>query len=460
MSGKILVLDPVATHRIVLKVKLLGAGYDVLPCARVCDALDLLKTQRPDLIVVDMNDGTDEMFEFCAAVKLGPDTAGLPILTIGNFTGRATRLACLEAGADDAMNKPLSDTLLFARIRSLLRMNSTETTVSPGTERALGFAEGSERFTRRGKVTVFTPVPIRARALVQSLQSGDRFDVRCVAPADAFTPFLSPPDVIVIDARTQCDTDSEGHALRLVSECRSRADLRSAEQLIIVPEDGSAIASLALDLGASDVVSADAPHEEIMIRLGKLHFRKTKLDRMRDTVRTGLEAAVRDTLTGLYNRRYAEPHIKAMSETAFESGTPFAILALDVDHFKCINDRYGHGVGDQVLATIAGVLRDNTRSVDLAARFGGEEFVVAMPDTSQQEANIAAERIRDAISKTQVYVELAGGPISVTVSVGVALCEASARGQIHIDALMERADAALYRSKSAGRNTVSISPSV
>ncbi len=453
MSGKILVLDSSTTHRILLKVRLQSAGFEVTAYANCEDAGLGLSKEKPDLLIVAMGTGLPAIREFCAAFRLGVETAHIPILALGPADKR-NRVDWLSAGADDAINHATSDTHLFARIRSLLRLNAGERPLGFATERALGFAEQNESFTRPARVLIFTPVPIRARTLVQALETGGRFVVSCQDPLNPLPPTNPPPDILLIDGRESLTAIVQGHALRLITELRSRSDTRNAEQLVIVPEDGSAIAALALDLGASDTVPSDASHDEITIRIGKLHFRKQKLERLRATLRNGVEAALTDTLTGLHNRRYAEPHIQAISDHARENASTYAVLAIDVDHFKRINDTYGHAVGDQTLIAISALLKQSVRSNDLVARFGGEEFVVVMPDTDLGAAQSMAERLRDRIESTPIYAELAGGAIGVTVSIGVAL--GGLAGERNA-CPMEQADAALYRSKLAGRNTVSVS---
>lgn len=318
MSGKILVLDPTTTHRILLKVRLQSAGFEVIACASAEDAKASLARVTPDLLMVAMGTGFPAIREFCVAFRLGSDTGHIPILALGPSDKRK-RVDWLSAGADDALDQGTNDTHLFARIRSLLRLHAAERPLGFAAEKALGFAEASESFTRPAKVLILTPVPIRARALVQALETGGRFVVNCHDPALPVPQGIHASDVLLIDAREGLDPLGQGNALRLITELRSRSDTRDAEQLVITPEDGSAIAALALDLGASDTVSSDAGHDEITIRIRKLHYRKQKLERLRATLRSGVEAALTDPLTGLHNRRYAEPHIQAIADHARES---------------------------------------------------------------------------------------------------------------------------------------------
>ena len=158
-----------------------------------------------------------------------------------------------------------------------------------------------------------------------------------------------------------------------------------------------------------------------------------------------------DPLTGIYNRRYASQHMLRVMERARDTDGVFAVMMIDLDKFKSINDRFGHDAGDAVLKEFSRRLQENIRGVDLVARFGGEEFFVAMPDVDQGAAAAAAERIRRAIEGAPVPLP-GGGEVEVTVSIGVAIAAAA---DTDPEAIIKRADCALYRSKEAGRNRVS-----
>jgi two-component system, cell cycle response regulator len=162
------------------------------------------------------------------------------------------------------------------------------------------------------------------------------------------------------------------------------------------------------------------------------------------------ERTVRDALTGLYNRAYLLNQIGVLAERSASQGIGLAVLMLDIDHFKQINDRYGHLAGDDVLRQVAAVIRESTRSEDLVARFGGEEFVVVLPVSVPDLAADRAERIRSNLAERTVMAE--GTGIRVTASIGLAFAPAGrSRNEM---ALIMTADEALYRAKADGRNRV------
>ena len=162
------------------------------------------------------------------------------------------------------------------------------------------------------------------------------------------------------------------------------------------------------------------------------------------------ERTVRDNLTGLYNRAYLINQIGLLAERNAAQGMGLAVLMLDIDHFKCVNDRYGHLAGDGVLREVASVIRESTRSEDLVARFGGEEFVVALPISVAHLAFDRADRIRTNLAKRRIRTE--GKEIQVTASIGLAFGPPGrTRNEM---ALIMTADEALYQAKAQGRNCV------
>lgn len=148
-----------------------------------------------------------------------------------------------------------------------------------------------------------------------------------------------------------------------------------------------------------------------------------------------------------------------MADQAVASGREFAVLMLDIDHFKAINDAYGHAAGDKLLIQIAERLRENLRAIDLVARVGGEEFLVAMPRTSVRQAKLAADRLRRIVNNTAFDLGAAHPAINVTISVGVTVSSDAVPADTAVAQLCDCADQALYAAKSAGRNQITMGKS-
>jgi diguanylate cyclase (GGDEF)-like protein len=205
-----------------------------------------------------------------------------------------------------------------------------------------------------------------------------------------------------------------------------------------------------LSEGASDYLTKPFHDEELVAR-ARVHL---KLKELQDELRrkNGLleELSRTDSLTGLLNRRFLMDLLLAEFQKSARYGTPLSLIMLDIDHFKRVNDTYGHTTGDSAIQTVAQVLRREIRTCDLAARFGGEEFAVVLPQTDQEGGLIAAERCRRAVEVTAVAG--GAGTLHITASFGVATCPRT--DLTSVEAFINAADQALYRAKDAGRNRV------
>jgi two-component system cell cycle response regulator len=172
---------------------------------------------------------------------------------------------------------------------------------------------------------------------------------------------------------------------------------------------------------------------------------------LQENYQRSLSLALTDELTGLYNRRYLLAHLDELIDRVNHDHMSAAILLFDIDHFKQVNDTYGHAAGDDVLRELASRTMNSVRSVDLVARLGGEEFVVVMPDTDSIIATAVAERLRLAVAREPFTIGAGGVKVAVTVSIGVT---AGAEGGDFRERLLKRADDALYDAKAAGRNRI------
>ena len=255
------------------------------------------------------------------------------------------------------------------------------------------------------------------------------------------------PDVFVIHQTLMDGSDG----LRVLSVLRSHKATRQSAIIFAVEENEIELAASSLDLGASDYIFSPFDSNELNVRVRSQLRRKRDSDRLRSNVIDGLKMAVIDPLTGLYNRRYASQHLMTISEKSEKDGEPYSILMMDLDEFKKVNDVYGHAAGDQILIEFSRRLQENVRGIDLSARMGGEEFVIAMPGTDTDQAVFVAERLREAIEQNPFVVPNLDNEISITVSVGVA---SSQPGVYCPEAVLQDADEALYSVKNNGRNAV------
>lgn len=251
-------------------------------------------------------------------------------------------------------------------------------------------------------------------------------------------------DMVVIDLHLR-----GADALRLCSHLRATDRTRHTPILILAEEDDIDRLAKGMDLGINDYIIKPLDRNELMARARTQIRRRRFQDRLRENYERSLTMALTDPLTGLYNRRYLMTHLDGMVERHQTSGKALTLLMFDIDFFKSINDNFGHPCGDAVLTELAQRVRNNVRGFDTVARFGGEEFVIVMPDTDLEVARMVTERLRRTIAERTFDVPEVGS-LSVSISIGIAIF---ADGDDAF-ALLKRADDALYEAKRTGRNRV------
>lgn len=454
MVGRILIVDDVATNRIVLKVKLGAACYRPLMASDGAGCLAIARAEAPDLILLDLKLPDMSGIEVLRHLRADPTTRDIPVVMLSATPDLASRMAALTEGADEFLAKPFDDALLMARLRSLLRERDMPADVGPrgAALQALGLAEDGAGFEAPGLIGLVAERSETALKWRKDLAPLMPDRVVILTREEALDEGGPAPDLFLISAGVA------GAGLRLMSDLRSRPATRHAAVCIVQAQPSAERAAMAFDLGANDLVPAAFDPRELRLRLRNLMRRKQRGDRQRETVQNGLRLAIIDPLTGLYNRRYAAAHLAAMADRAQESGHPFAVMVVDLDRFKSVNDRWGHAAGDAVLVEVARRLEANLRQGDLLARIGGEEFLVALTDIRLPEARTAAERLCCAVQERPVALP-GGEALSVTVSIGLAVNDTELVGLEPVSAVVNRADLALMMSKNAGRNQVTISRS-
>jgi len=184
--------------------------------------------------------------------------------------------------------------------------------------------------------------------------------------------------------------------------------------------------------------------EELSARLSNLLMLRELFDRLEAQHELVKEMALRDRLTSLHNRHHLDAEMPKLMAEAQQQGSALSLMVIDIDHFKKINDTHGHSRGDEVLIAVADMLRKLCRGNQLLVRFGGEEFVMALPGATTMQVGLAAERLRERIEASKP------GGIPVTASFGIATLVPGES----FDRLFSRADAALYEAKRCGRNQV------
>ena len=425
MSARILVVDDIETNRRLLEARLTAEYFDVLMAEDGPSCLDLARSQKPDVILLDVMMPRMDGFETCRRLKADPATRHIPVVMVTALDQRSDRIRGLEAGADEFLTKPVDDVALFARVRSLLRLTSVMDELrqreSSGVEMS-----SFEPANGGGRVIVAAADQNAAQRIVKALP--DTLDAQGYGDPRLAISQAEHADLIIVDLSAP-----RFDGLRLCARIRSDVDTRQVPLL-----------------GVNDVISRPLDPGELSARSSTQLKRKRYADALRDRLDESLEMSVRDALTGLFNRRYTVSRLRQALDGLNASHEPLAVGLIDIDHFKRINDTWGHNAGDQVLQEICTRLGGELRAIDVAGRYGGEEFLVVFSNTTAKEASDAMERARLAVCSTPVTLRETGDVIDVTMSAGIA----EAFMDDSVEALIERADTALYEAKRSGRNRV------
>ncbi len=449
MTARILVVDDVPANVRLLDARLQAEYFEVRTALNGRQALDMVEKERLDLVLLDVMMPDMTGFEVCAALKANPRTANIPVVMVTSLDQPEDRVRGLEAGADDFLTKPISETALMARVKSLVRLKTVtdELELRAATMQSVGI-DPSEIFagTTRlsGNILAVDDRESSTRRIRAALQ--DPLNVEVTAdPAYAMALAQSRDfDLLLVSL-----TLNSGDGLRLCTQIKAIDGLRQIPVVLITDADETPQLTRALDLGVNDYIIRPIDENELRARVRTQLRRRRYQEQLRNVVSSAMELAITDPLTGLYNRRYLDAHLRSTVARAQATGKPVCVLVFDIDHFKYVNDTHGHDVGDDVLRDFSDRLRRGVRGIDLVSRYGGEEFLLVMPETDRAFAATVAERLRCDVEK--VPFETRSPTLPITVSIGLAEWQGPSDTA---EALIKRADQALYAAKRAGRNRV------
>lgn len=417
-----LVIDDSRLWRRSVSSVLSGMGVAVSEASAGAEGL-LIATQGSfDLICLDLHLPDLDGREVCRRLRSTHATATVPVVMLTAEQDTPTLMECALAGATDVLPKRKIDAL----------------------EAALqGFVRNQQR-RHEGRVLLVEDSPTAAYVARRALE-GMGLEVQHERePAEALTRFFDEDFDLVV---TDLVFPSEMGGLGLVRAIRGANTHRRMCPVLVMSAFDDAVRRVELFRhGADDYVVKPLLEEEFAARVGKLVDNKKLMDQVRVQQVALRRMAEIDALTGLLNRHALTTVADRVLLAAQRGEHDLTVLVVDLDHFKHVNDTHGHATGDRVLSAVGALLRESCTRGEVAARFGGEEFLLLLPDCDRAQAEARAERVRVAIEDARP------DDLTITASIGVATYD-GARDQ-GWDALFERADAAVYAAKHAGRNCV------
>jgi two-component system, cell cycle response regulator len=450
MTARILVVDDIPANVKLLEARLLAEYFDVLTAQDGFKALEIVQKTHVDIILLDVMMPGMNGFEVCERLKSDPRTAHIPVVMVTALDEPADRVRGLKVGADDFLTKPVNDLQLISRVKSLVRLKTLgdELRLRAETARTMGMDEPLrlDAMEAPGQVLLVDSRASSQERIVRALKPVAEVIAMSDPQAALFEAAENPVDMVIING-----TGDDYDPLRLCAQLRLLERTRFLPLLLVTELGDEDVIVRALDLGVNDYIVRPIDPNELVARTLTQIKRKRYNDRLKANVRQTIELAVTDGLTGLNNRRYLDNQLKVLFTRAATRGRALSICMTDIDRFKQVNDSYGHDVGDEVLREFARRVRSTVRGADLACRYGGEEFVVVMPDTDATSAAAIAERLRASIENEPFVLERSGLRLSITASLGIAT---NTQGIETPEQLLKQADRALYAAKTGGRNRV------
>lgn len=448
MTANILVVDDLEPNVKLLEAKLLNEYYTVFTANSGLEAIELLTKNKIDIILLDVMMPGLNGFETCMRVKANPDTTHIPVVMVTALSDTEDRVKGLEAGADEFLTKPIDDTALFARVRSLSRMKAVidELNLRNNTNAALGGSaiEMIDDFVDK-KILLINDDLVQAKNISKMLlkissQIKIIHDIQ-----ELVNDFEYIPDLVIISCQLE-----GSDPLRISVMLRGNSRFHDVVLILLAEEENIPMVMKGMELGVNDYFIYPVEVNELLARVRTQLRRKQYQDNLRNNLERSVNLSIKDGLTGVFNRRYFDIHIQQMMQKALENKRPLSLLMCDIDHFKEVNDTYGHQAGDAVLKAITDTLKSTFRVTDLIARFGGEEFVILLSDLTLEQTLKIAGRLCEKISEVEVKINTQGEVIKKTISVGVTEYKSGESATEFI----ERSDKAMYEAKNAGRNMV------
>lgn len=447
MTATILVVDDLEQNIKLLSAKLVSEYYTVLTASSGEEALEILNNKIVDIVLLDaMMPGMDG-FDTCKHIKKNSKTTHIPVVMVTALTDIEDRVKGLEAGADEFLTKPINDTALFARVKSLARMKSVidELKLRNKINAELGSKKikVQEDFSGQ-KILLIDDDIVQARNIKNNLSSLFN-EIRIIYKSTDFdTLGAYVPDVIIFS----CQVTGE-NPLRAIVNLKSKPQLKYTVFMMLAEEETVPMVIKGMDIGINDYFIYPVDESELHARVKTQLRRKIYQNDLRQELEKSVDLAIKDGLTGLFNRRYFDIHIEQLIHNAQESNKALCLLMIDIDNFKKINDTYGHQCGDKVLKHVANIFKSSFRVTDLISRYGGEEFGILISNIDINMAIKIAENIRQKIEATEFNI-VENQTIQPTISVGVA----QYNGIESSEEFIMRGDKALYQAKHTGRNKV------
>ncbi len=448
-KSKILIVDDEPLNVKLLAAMISSDQYDTVLAYNGEEALKIVTELSPDLILLDIMMPGLNGYELTRILKSDPESRDIPIVLVTAFGGADNEIKGLEAGADEFLNKPVIKTELIARVKSLLRLKQYKEQIKSRTcsINSINYQKKDNSFSENEiylpSILIVEDNKIDVK-LIQGYLLDEPYQIKLAKDGEEAISLAQQEriDVILLDLILP---KKNGFQV-----CSTLKELESTQNIQIVAITGLSDLDSKLkgiELGVDDYLIKPVNKHILRTRVKSLVQKKALLDKLCDRYEMAVHSAITDKLTGLYNRRYFDHFLDLEIKRSSRQKSSLALLMIDIDNFKQINDTLGHLFGDKILNKLGKLLKSQIRETDVATRYGGEEFTIVMSNTGLKEAVQVAERIRKSIKEYKFDTK----KIFTTVSIGIALYPLDANS---LQELLKKADSALYQAKHNGKNRV------
>ena len=450
---RILIVDDDPASIKLLVEKLSKETYRFLTATDGREGLKKANEYIPDLILLDVIMPGMDGFEVTRRLKSDPKTRDIPVILVTALGDEGNKAEGLRVVADDFLNKPVSTVELQARVRSLLRLKKyrEQTTVHSRCEKEI-LVESSRGIENPQDVIVPLVLVVedeeKDAKLIMEYLDGLPCRIKLMEDGLQALDFVEKhkTDLIILDILLP-----RMDGFELCKILKNRHDTKNIQILILTNLSDLESEIRGIELGVDDYIIKPINKYELRARIQALINKKAHLDKLCKNYENAFLSAIKDRLTGLYNRSYFDHYLEIDLKRSERQKRPLALLMIDIDDFKIFNDTYGHLTGDRVLRQLGKVIKENTRETDMAARYGGERFVVILPDENLENARKTSERLMDAIKAGFTGYSVEDIPLKLSVSMGIAGYPSDGDS---VTSLVNAAERALYAAKKAGKGRI------
>ncbi|WP_320044435.1 response regulator [uncultured Desulfobacter sp.] len=448
----ILIVDDDPLNVKLLKAKLTSDAFSTIEAYNGQECLDIVGKDPPDIILLDLMMPGIDGFEVTKILKANEKTKSIPIIHITALDSHEDKAKALAVGADEFLNKPINTKELMMRVRSLLRLRNYQQQLNTRKQSEMHFItqdvikdNGFEDIKAKCTILVADTNEKDVAFLQENLQPYCSEILVTDSGKDAIA--LSETkhiDIVLLDIPL---SDINGH--EVCKQLKQMDKTRNIQVITVTSQVDLESKIKSIEYGTDDYLVKPVNKLELQARIKSSIKKKAYLDILVSKYETAFNTSITDQLTGLYNNAFFKHYVHLELHRCLEQKQYMALMMIDIDNFKQVNDTFGHQTGDRVLKAVADTIRANVREIDVCARYGGEEFVVVLPYADQCNGAGIAERIRTAVEEKKDDYGVPGGLGHITVSIGLAVCPSDAQ---QVTELVRCADMAMYEAKHRGKN--------